>query len=169
MSTVVERITDLGYRAMERFRHPDAFELAEQPGTAADFAALAGARQCLIVSFKRSGEAVPTPVNFGLAGDRLYFRSEPRSGKVRRIGRDPHVRVGPCNLRARPSGPMTEARGRVLTGAEAGEAERAVAANWSGPMTVLERGLDRMPAEMIYVEVTPAAAVAQRAPGEEVA
>ena len=110
------------------------------------------------MTFKRSGEAVPSPVNFGLSADgRLYFRSEPRSAKVRRIGRDPRVRVCPCNFRGRPTGQLVEGTARVLAASESGRAEAIVASNWTPSMKVLERGLDRLPLELAYIEVRPAA------------
>jgi uncharacterized protein len=148
-------LVDLQYRVLDRMRHRQAFEVGRRPGTAADFDGLGGARQCLVVTFKRSGEPVPTPVNFGLAGGRLYFRSEPRSAKVRRIAHDPRVKVCPCNLRGRPTGPIVEGRARVLAGAKAEAADAALAGNWTTSMKVMERGLDRLPIEMVYVEVEP--------------
>jgi PPOX class probable F420-dependent enzyme len=150
-----QRIADLQYRALDRLRDRRALEVAGQPGSAANLSGLRGARQCLVVTFKRSGEPVPTPVNFGLASGRLYFRSEPRSAKVKRIRRDPHVRVGPCNLRGRPAGAMVEATARVLSGEAAERADAALAGNWTTSMRVMERGLDRLPIEMVYVEVEP--------------
>src|SRR3954447_20611988 len=103
----MSRLMDLQYKVYDRARHPRAFEVARAQGTASDFSALRGARQALVVTFKRSGEPVPTPVNFGLDDQgRLYFRCEPDVAKIRRLGRDPHVRVGPCNIRGKPLGPM---------------------------------------------------------------
>jgi PPOX class probable F420-dependent enzyme len=152
-----ERAADLQYRMLDRMRHRRAFEVADQPGTAPDFEGLRGARQGLVVSFKRSGEPVPTPVNVGLSEEgRLYFRAEPRSAKVRRIRRDPHVRVCPCNIRGKPTGPVAEGRARVLPQSKSARAESVVASNWSLPMRPLERSLDRLPIEMVYVEVEPA-------------
>ena len=147
---------DLQYRVYDRARHPRAFEVAREEGSGRDFSALRGARQALVVTFKRSGEPVPTPVNFGLDGEgRLYFRSEPHVAKIRRIRRDPHVRVVPCNLRGKPLGPVAEGRARVLPSAEEERAYAAIEANWSPGMKVFEKGADRLPVEMVYVEVEP--------------
>ena len=157
MSRTLEQLTDLQYRALDRLRDPRAQEAAREAADATDFAALRGAHQCLVLTFKRSGEAVPTPVNFGLADDRrLYFRSEPRSAKLRRIRNVPRMRIAPCNLRGRPTGPFTEAVGRILPPADRATAEAVVASNWSPTMMVLERGLDLLPLELAYVEVSPA-------------
>jgi PPOX class probable F420-dependent enzyme len=153
---LIERIADLQYRLLDRVRHRAAFDVARREGTAHDFEGLRSARQCLVVTFKRSGEPVPTPVNFGVAEDgKLYFRAEPRSAKVRRIRRDSHVRVCACNFRGKPTGPMVEGRARVVSEPEAERAESVVASNWNAGMKVVERGLDRLPLEMVYVEVQP--------------
>jgi PPOX class probable F420-dependent enzyme len=151
----MRRLIDANYRVLDRMRHHRAFEVAREPGTEKDFAGFRGSRQCLVVTFKRSGDPVPTPVNFGISAGRLYFRSEPRSAKVRRISRDPRVRVVPCNLRGRPIGGMVEGTARVLPDKETSWADAALAANWTGPMKAMERGMDRLPIEMVYVEVTP--------------
>jgi uncharacterized protein len=153
----MSKLMDVQYRVYDRIRHPRAFEVAREEGTARDFSGLSGARQALVVTFKRSGEPVPTPVNFGLGDDgRLYFRSEPHVAKLRRIRNDPHVRVGPCNIRGKPTGPMTEGRARILSPEENGTAHRALSSNWSAGMRRFENTADRFGIDAAYVEVTPA-------------
>jgi PPOX class probable F420-dependent enzyme len=156
-SSLLSRFTALQYKVLDGLRHPRAFEVASQPGTEADFAGLRGARQCLVVTFKRSGEPVPTPVNFGLSDEgKLYFRCEPYVAKIRRLRRDPHVRVCPCSFRGKPLGPSAEATARVLSDSETEPAHAIIAANWDPASRVLERGIDRIGVELVYVEVTPA-------------
>lgn len=153
----MSRLMDAQYRLYDRLRHPRAFEVAREAGTAHDFGALRGARQALVVTFKRSGEPVPTPVNFGLDDQgRLYFRSEPHVAKVRRIQRDPHVRVCRCNIRGKPTGPVAEGRARVVPAEEQDHAAEVVASNWSAAMRPFERAGDRLGLDVVYVEVTPA-------------
>ena len=154
--SLAERGADLQYKFLDAVRSRKAAEVVSGEATATDFAALGGARQCVVVTYKRSGEAVPTPVNFGLSDDGLvYLRAEPRSAKVKRIRRNPRVRVAPCNMRGKPTGPITEGTARVVSAAEADRAEAVVAGNWTAPMKVVERGLDRLPIEMAYVEISP--------------
>jgi hypothetical protein len=156
--TVATRLIDAQYRVYDRMRHPRAFEAARSPGTARDFSALRGARQALVVTFKRSGEPVPTPVNFGLDDEgRLYVRSERRVAKIRRIENDPRVRVGPCNFRGKPTGPLAEGRARVLPAGEVEHAYAAIAANWGPGSRPYEKVADRYLDEQTaaYVEVTP--------------
>jgi PPOX class probable F420-dependent enzyme len=145
------------YRVYDRVRSKRAFEVAAEPGTAPDFKHMRGARQALVVTFKRSGTPVPTPVNFGLDDDgRLYFRSEPDTAKIRRIERDPRVRVGPCGLFAKPQGPLADGTARVLPPEESERAHAALEENWSPGMRLFERGADRIGIDAVYVEVTPA-------------
>ena len=157
--TLPSRFMALQYRLYDRMRHRRAFEVARERGTARDFEGLRGARQCLVVTFKRSGEPVPTPVNFGLSDDgRLYFRSEPHVAKVRRIRNDPHVRVCACNMRGKPRGEVAEGTARVLPESEHERAKAIVAANWRADMRPFERTLDRIGVPETYVEITPAQA-----------
>jgi uncharacterized protein len=145
------------YKVFNRMRHPRAFEVARQQGTAGDFEGFRGARQALVVTFKQSGEPVPTPINFGLSDDgKLYFRSEPHVAKIRRLRRDPRVRVCPCNLRGKPLGPMVEAGARILPEPENERAYRIVESNWRADVRLLERVYDRIGVPEVYVEVSPA-------------
>jgi uncharacterized protein len=148
---------DLAYPVMRLARSPKAVRAASgESASAADFEALRGARQALVVTFKRSGEPVPTPVNCGLSENgRLYFRTEPHVGKVKRIRSDARVLVAPCNMRGKPRGPLARGTARVLEAAESEPARAAVSGNWSRAMRPLERGLDRLGVPDVYVEVVP--------------
>jgi PPOX class probable F420-dependent enzyme len=152
---LIERLAKLQYRFYDRMRHRDAFRAAAEPGTAKDFQAFDGAHYCLVVTFKRSGEAVPTPVLFGVEDGKLYFRTEPDIAKVKRIRNDPHVRVGPCNWRGKPSGPLVEGTARVLSGDEAKHAYDVLRRSYTPSQRIYESALDRMPVELAYVEVVP--------------
>ncbi|WP_204693549.1 PPOX class F420-dependent oxidoreductase [Geodermatophilus bullaregiensis] len=57
---------------------------------------LAEERFILLTTYRRSGEAVSTPVWVGRQGDALVVLTSARSGKVKRIRRDPRVLVQPC-------------------------------------------------------------------------
>ena len=83
-------------RSLDRLRAPEAFAAAARPGSANDLDGLRGHKYCLLVSFRQSGEPVPTPVWFGLERDHAYINTRERNAKLKRIRRDPHVRVGPC-------------------------------------------------------------------------
>jgi uncharacterized protein len=93
----------------------------------------------LIVSFRRDGSPVPTPVWFASAGDALYARSEADAGKIKRIRRDHRVLVAPCDGRGRPLGPPHEGEARVLASDEMLAAETLLAARYGMARRVLER------------------------------
>jgi uncharacterized protein len=145
----------LQYKVNDRMRHRRAFEASREPASAADLASFDGARQCLLVTFKRSGERVPTPVNFGIADGRLYFRSEPHVAKVKRLRRNPRVRVCPCTFRGKPTGPLVEGTARVLPESEGERAYSIIASNYRAEMKLVERTYDLTGVPQAYVEVTP--------------
>jgi uncharacterized protein len=139
-----------------RIRHPQAFK-ATEAARGRDLDALRGAKYALVVTHKRSGETVPTPVWFGIAHGKLYFRSEARVGKIKRIRNDPRVLVGPCTMRGKPTGAMIEGRARIVPAEEEERAERAIQANYGLFRRVYEHGGGRLiDIPMVYVEVAPA-------------
>lgn len=146
------------FRGMDKMRHPEAFEIGEP--TATDFTGFEGYRQIVLVTFKRSGEAVPSPLNHGASDGKLYVRTEASTAKVKRIRNNPNVIVVPCNLRGRPSGPVVAGVARILPEAEHARADAAIAANWSLPMKLFERSLDRgsqtFGIPMAFIEISPA-------------
>lgn len=87
------------FRLMDRGRHAKAFEAAQQEPTGTDFGEFGGLRQCLLVSYRRSGEPMPSPINFGLADDKLYVRTDANSGKVKRLRHNPQAVLVPSGLR----------------------------------------------------------------------
>jgi uncharacterized protein len=150
------RLTRLQNKFFDATRSKKASEAARQPGTATDLSALDGQKYALVVTFKRNGEPVPTPVWSGVADGKLYFRTESDTAKVRRIRNDPHVRVGPCNSSGKPRGPLAEGRARVVAPEEEEHAEAAVQSNFGKGRQVYERMGERMGVKAVYVEVTPA-------------
>ena len=154
---MIERLVNLQNRFYDRMRHREAFRVAREPGTTGDLDGFRGHHYCLVVTFKRSGEPVPTPVLFGLADGKLYFRTEAGTAKLKRIRNDPHARIGPCNWRAKPKGPLVEGVARVLPASRNEFAYAALRENYTFGQRMFESGIDRLPVEVIYVEVTPAA------------
>ena len=57
---------------------------------------LADARFVSLTTFRRSGEAVSTPVWVGRDGEALVVLTPADSGKVRRLRHDPRVEMRPC-------------------------------------------------------------------------
>ena len=121
------------------------------------FEHIRGHKYCLLVTYKRSGEAVPTPVWFGLAAEKLYVRSEAAVAKVKRVRNDPRVRVAPCTVRGKPLGPAAEGRARVLDQtSDEEEAEAALRANYGFGRRLYEGAGGALGAQTVYLEITPA-------------
>jgi len=55
-------------------------------------------------TFRRNGQAIPTPVWFVTEDDMLFVRSYANSGKVKRMRNNPHVRITPSDALGRPHG-----------------------------------------------------------------
>jgi uncharacterized protein len=151
--TVSDRLADASSRFYLRIRHPQAWQA--EFAAAGNFDSLHGHKYALLHTFRKSGEAVPTPVWFGLADGKLYFRTYADAPKVRRIRNNPRVLVGPCDVRGKPKGPLGEGRARVLSAAEKGAAERAIQSNY-GLFRRIYEGSFAMKVEGAYVEVEPA-------------
>lgn len=154
MKRIVKRIGRRVDRFFNRMRHPDALRAATQPGTAPDLEAMRGRHYCLLVTFKRSGEAIPSPVGFGLDDGKLYFRTESDVAKLKRIRNDPRVRVGPCDWRGKPLGPLAEGTALVLPPADRSRAHAILKRSWTFGSGLFERTLDLLPIEFAYVEVS---------------
>src|SRR5258705_3424114 len=91
------------YPVMEGARYRRAAEAAEEQPDAWDGGALRKSRQALLVTFKRSGEAVPTPVHCGGSEDgRLFLRSQAPIGQIQPIGHKSTVLVRACHLPRKP-------------------------------------------------------------------
>ena len=79
-----------------------------------------------LVTYRRSGTAVSTPMWFVEEDGVLYVRTPAKSGKVKRLRNDPHVRLVPSDGRGNPKGAWIDGRARILGGAQAERANRLV-------------------------------------------
>lgn len=137
-----------------RIRDRKAWSVADGEADANDFEHLRGHKYALLITYKRSGEAVPTPVWFGLGADgRAYFHSEATVGKIKRIRANGRARLAPSNVRGKPLGPAADGRARVLPAEEEERAEAAIRSNYGLGRKVYEGVAFNV--EGVYVEVTP--------------
>ena len=88
-------------------------------------------RHMTVVSYRRDGTPIATPVWFAVVDGRVVFRSLAHAHKVRRITRDPRVLVAPCSARGRPVGFPVQGRATVLAGSAAAAAEQALRRRYS--------------------------------------
>jgi dimethylaniline monooxygenase (N-oxide forming) len=143
-------------RFQSRLLRPVAQGVARETvsGTLED---LARHRTTLVVTFRRDGTPVATPVWAAIADGSAYVRAERGSGKVRRLRHDSRVLLAPCTTRGRQLGPPLAASGRVLAAGEEQIAEQALAERYGLTRAAFERTMDAMHVDMCYLELTPAA------------
>jgi uncharacterized protein len=151
--SISDRVAQASNRFLDSVRSSKAVNAAEAP-LADDLDALDGHKFCLLTTYKRSGEAIPTPLWFGVADGKAYFRTYADASKVKRIRSNPEVLIGPCDPRGKPQGPMTRARARVVSDAERDMAERAVQSNYGVGRRIYKAGFSGR-VEDAYVEVAP--------------
>ena len=74
----------------------------------------AGQRYLNLESFKRDGTPVQTPVWFAEDHGVLYVYTLTKAGKVKRIRRNPRIRLAPCTMRGTVTGPWVEAEATIV-------------------------------------------------------
>jgi PPOX class probable F420-dependent enzyme len=114
-------------------------------------------KRSLLVTFRRDGTPVPTPVWAAEAGGRLYVRTDRTAGKVKRLRNDPRLLVAPCTVRGRPLGAPLEATARMLSAEDEPLAERTLATRYGLGRAIFEWAMDLLRVDMGYLEITPGA------------
>jgi uncharacterized protein len=73
-----------------------------------------GQKYISLGTYKKSGDLVRTPVWFGEDNEKLYVMTRSDSGKYKRIRNNSNVRIAPCTIRGRITGPDFMASARIL-------------------------------------------------------
>lgn len=143
----------LGKRLMDRSRSRRAANVLVTEDRAAGFGVLAGHAHALLVTYKRDGTGVPTPVWFARDDDRVYVWTEINAYKAKRLRRDPRALLGPCGPTGAPLGPPVAARGRVLEDPQdRARAAAAIRSQWGIGRRLFER-ISRPITEVHYLEL----------------
>jgi uncharacterized protein len=85
-----------------------------------------GQKYISLATFRKTGDAVYTPVWFGEDNDRLYVKSRGDSGKYKRIRNNPQVRIASCTMRGKITGPEFAATAFILPPEDWPRAQRAI-------------------------------------------
>ncbi len=85
-----------------------------------------GQKYISLTTFRKNGIAVPTPVWFGEQDGKLYVMTRGDMGKSKRIRNNPQVRVAPCTIRGKVTGPEFPATVRILPKEEHAQARQAI-------------------------------------------
>ena len=123
------------------------------------FGALSRHTYTQLVTFRRGGDPVGTPVHLVAPpdGQRGYFRTWHTTGKAKRMRRNSHVELAPSTFRGKPVGPAVGAEARLLDGHEAKVAADLLAARHPVLHGILIPRYHRMRGwRTLHYEVTPA-------------
>jgi uncharacterized protein len=123
-------------------------------------AALAEERFVSVTTFKRDGTPVSVPVWCAGENGTLLVFSEANSWKVKRIRRDPHVRVAPCSARGKPHGPAVDADATIVEDTSLVEAllaqkYRRVWPAYTRAMAAVRRLKHQAEPESVTIRITP--------------
>jgi PPOX class probable F420-dependent enzyme len=156
--SIAERFARLSNRMYDRMRHKAAFTVRAEDAVEGNFESLRGNKYALVVTFRRNGEAVPSPVWFGLDDEgRAYLHTMRDTGKVKRIRNDPRVLIVPSNVRGKPIGPPRAGKGRVVPEEEWPHAEAALAGAYGVGRKIYQRTLGDAGDFGTYIEISPVA------------
>jgi hypothetical protein len=95
--------------------------------TTDQFDSLRETKTILLTTYKRDGTPVATAVSIAFDGERAFFRTWHKAGKAKRLRRNPAVEVAPATLGGKATGPSLHAHARLLEGADARRAAKALA------------------------------------------
>ncbi|UGT44254.1 PPOX class F420-dependent oxidoreductase [Nocardia yamanashiensis] len=122
------------------------------------FGAVGTANYVNLVTFKKDGTPVGTPLWAALDGGKMYIWTVTDSWKVKRIRRNPQVTLQPCDVRGKTHGEIVKGTAVVLDAAGSDRA-RALIRKRYGIMGILAIGgslIRRGKSGTIGIEVTPA-------------
>jgi len=112
-------------------------------------AAIRDQKYISLTTFRKNGTTVATPVWFGEDDSRLYVMTRSDMGKTKRIRNNPQVRVAPCTIRGKATGPEFAASARILPPEEHARAREAINRKyWAARLPLIWRRTDT------YVELT---------------
>jgi PPOX class probable F420-dependent enzyme len=66
-------------------------------------------------TYKKSGQAVRTPVWFVISGDEVFVLTSQNTGKIKRIKNNQTIKIIPCGIRGDPKGEWIDGVARITT------------------------------------------------------
>ena len=109
-----------------------------------------GQRYISLATFRQIGIAVCTPIWFAEDDNKLYFMTNGKLGKCKRIRNNPGVKIAPCTIRGKITGPEFPATARILPPEEFARVRQLINAKyWLARLPFLWRNTDTV------VEIAP--------------
>jgi uncharacterized protein len=83
-----------------------------------------------LVTFKKDGRSVGTPVWFAEIDDKLYVMTRTDSGKYKRVRNSSRIKIAPCTMRGKVTGPEFSGTARILAETDWPRARAAIRAKY---------------------------------------
>lgn len=121
-----------------------------------------GQKYISLVTFRKTGVKVATPVWFGEGDGKLYVMTISTMGKSKRLRNNPQVTVASCTMRGKVTGPEIAALARILPPEEQAHARQTINRKyWLARLTQPWSKSDT------YVEISFDAAAGDSTPGKD--
>jgi PPOX class probable F420-dependent enzyme len=114
-------------------------------------------RHLNLETYRRTGQPVTTPVWFAVDREIVYVYTLADSGKVKRIRKNPRVRIAPCDARGALKGTWMQATARIVDEGEAARAHTLLVAKygWMKRLADLFRKIRPKPRAVIAIVAHP--------------
>jgi len=153
---VSRRLLKAAKGPMNASRSREAATVLDRPVQYADFSSLDGHTHVLLVTYKRDGTPIPSPVWFARDGEQLYVWTEVNAFKAKRIRNDPRALLAICSPLGVPEGDPIAAMGRVLVDeAERERAATVIRSQWGWGRRMFE-AMSRPLTDVHYLAFLPA-------------
>ena len=112
---------------------------------------LRGQKYISLVTFRKNGAAIPTPIWFAetSARDTLYVMTRNDSGKYKRIRNNPQVRIAPCTMRGKVTGPEFAATAHILPAEDWAGARKSIREKYLAGAAALLEQTQRVPGNQL--------------------
>ena len=112
-----------------------------------------------LTTFRKNGVPVMTALWFVAVGERIYMRTQARSGKVKRLAHTSEVAIAPCDDKGNvEEGTPHQAYGRVLDdqteGAECAIAEAALQNRYGAQRTAMTELMQQQNEPLVYIALS---------------
>src|SRR6266487_291446 len=109
-----------------------------------------GEKVISLETYRRNGEPVRTPVWFLKEDGLLYVHTDDGTGKVKRIMRNPKVRIAPSHFRGKPKADYIDGRAELET-----DPEKVKKYGLQGTFAKLSQRFSRSKAKDIIIIIRP--------------
>lgn len=106
-------------------------------------------------SYRKSGQAMRTPVWFAEDGCAYYIRTIQKAGKVKRVRNNRAVRIAPCDVRGEITGEWVSGSASIVGTSEAARADKLLTKKYGLLKRIYDLTQRGRGADVIKVVVSP--------------